>query len=82
MFAETILDDANQETNSFVYSKFGRVFLTIVSVALIFAGPTYVVYALSEVLKLNLVASFVTGFILLIVGLVMMRFLVKKKLIT
>jgi divalent metal cation (Fe/Co/Zn/Cd) transporter len=71
----------NQD-NSFVYSKFGKVFLTIVSVALIFAGPTYVVYALVELLNVNLVASFVTGLVLLIVGLVLMRFLVQKKIIT
>jgi uncharacterized membrane protein len=72
----------DQEINSFVYSKFGRVFLTIVTVALIFAGPTYVVYALAELLKVNIVASMATGFVLLIVGLFMMRFLVQKKIIS
>jgi hypothetical protein len=72
----------NQETNSFVASKFGRVFLTIVTVLLVFAGPTYFVYVLSEFLKLDLAVSFITGFALLVVGLFMMRFLVKQKIIT
>ncbi len=71
-----------QENNSFVSSKFGKVLLTLVSVLLIFAGPTYVVYGLAVVINLNLAASFLIGLVLFIVGLFMMRFLVQKKIIT
>ena len=68
--------------NSFMDSKFGKVFLTIVSVFLVFAGPTYIVYGLAIVIKVNLAASFAVGFVLFIVGLVLMRYLVQKKIIS
>jgi hypothetical protein len=63
-------------------SKFTRVFLILVSVFLIFAGPTYVSYLLADVLNVNYVASVATGFALFIVGLVLMLFLIRKKVIT
>ena len=68
--------------NSFMSSKFGKVFLTIVSVFLVFAGPTYVVYGLAVIVKVDFAASIVTGLVLFIVGLVMMRYLVQKKIIS
>jgi hypothetical protein len=68
--------------NSFVSSKFGKLLLTILSVLLIFAGPTYIVYGLAVVINVDLAASFAVGFVLFIIGLVMMRYLVQKKVIT
>ncbi len=62
-------------------SKFWRTSLLIVAVVLIFAGPTYVPYALSDVLKVDYIASIVTGGVLLIVGLVLLWFLARKKVI-
>ena len=62
------------------YSKFTRVAFIVISMLLIFAGPTYVPYAMG---KLN-VDGFVTagvGALLFIVGLVFMLFLVRKKVI-
>jgi len=70
------------EENSFITSKFGRTLLTIVSVFLIFAGPTYVIYGLAVLLNVNLAASFAVGIVLFAIGLVMMRLLVQKKIIT
>ena len=68
--------------NSFMNSKFGKVLLTIVSVFLVFAGPTYVVYGLAVLIKIDLAASFAVGIVLFIVGLIMMRYLVQKKIIS
>ena len=68
--------------NSFMNSKFGKVLLTIVSVFLVFAGPTYVVYGLAVLIKVDLTASFAVGIVLFIVGLIMMRYLVQKKIIS
>ena len=62
-------------------SKFWRTTLLIVSVFLIFAGPTYVPYVLNIVLNLNYVASLVIGAVLLTVGLVMLVYLIRKKVI-
>lgn len=70
------------EDTGFITSKFGRTLLTIVTVFLIFAGPTYVVYGLAVIIKVDLAASLVTGLALFVVGLVMAGYLVRKKIIT
>lgn len=69
-------------TENNVNSKFLRVLLIIVTVVLIFAGPTYVPYILSAILNLNYVASMVSGFALFIVGLILTLFLIRKKIVT
>jgi hypothetical protein len=80
-FAMTENEEINTATG-FMTSKFGKVFMTIVSVFLIFAGPTYVVYGLSVLVGVNGYAAFVVGFALFIVGLVMMRYLLKNKVVS
>ena len=63
-------------------SKFLRVLLIILMAVLIFAGPTYVSYVLFSILDLNYVASIVSGFALFIIGLLLLFFLIRKKIIT
>jgi hypothetical protein len=76
-------NDENNTVGRFdVSSKFLRILLIIVSVFLIFAGPTYVSYLLFDVLNVNYVASIVSGFALFIAGLLLMWFLIRKKIIT
>ena len=75
-------NDENNVGRFDVNSKFMRVFLILVSVFLIFVGPTYISYVLSDVLKVNYVASVVSGFALFIVGLMLMLFLIRKKIVT
>ena len=65
-----------------VNSKFLRVLLIIVAAFLIFAGPTYVSYVLFDVLNVNYVASVVLGIALFIAGLLLMLFLIRKKIVT
>jgi hypothetical protein len=62
-------------------SKFMRVFLILVAAFLVFAGPTYVPYVLAEVLRVNQAASMVFGFVLLIIGLALIVYLIRKKII-
>ena len=62
-------------------SKFWRTLLTLVSVLLVFVGPTYGIYALAVLLNVNLVASFVTGFVLFAAGIVLIWYLLKNKVI-
>jgi hypothetical protein len=62
------------------YSKFTRIALTIISMLLIFAGPTYVPYIMTEI-SINYFASIGVGAILFVVGIVMMLYLVQKKVI-
>ena len=74
----------NEENTSVtgIYSKFWRITLVIVSMLLIFVGPTYVPYAMVKVLKIQYFVSIGAGIILFIVGMVLMLFLIRKKLIT
>ena len=62
-------------------SKFMKVLLIIVAGLLIFVGPTYIPYLLSDILKVDYIASIVVGALLFIVGLVMLVYLYRKKII-
>ena len=62
-------------------SKFWRTTLTLLAVVLIFVGPTYVPLEMADLLKINYVVSVVTGGVLLVVGLVLLWFLVRKKVL-
>jgi len=75
-------DEDNNVGRFNVSSKFWRVLLMIAAVFLIFAGPTYISYLLFNILNVNYVASVVSGFALFIVGLLLMWFLIRKKIIT
>jgi hypothetical protein len=78
-----VKNDENNAVGRFnMSSKFTRVFLVIVAFFLIFAGPTYVSYVLFNILNVNYVASTVAGFALFIAGLLLMLFLIRKKIIT
>ena len=79
------MDKNNEGKNSGgfdVSSKFWRIFLVIVAALLIFAGPTYVPYLLVDRLNVSYATSMVSGLALLIVGLVLMWYLIRKKVIT
>ena len=70
----------DQETG--IDSKFLRTTLLIVSVLLIFAGPTYVPYAMSDIAGIDYFVSIGVGVVLLVAGLLLMLFLIRKKVIT
>jgi hypothetical protein len=58
-----------------------KVAMTIVAVFLIFVGPTYTPYLMADVLKIDYMASVVVGAVLFIVGLVLLVFLIRKKVV-
>jgi uncharacterized membrane protein len=62
-------------------SKFMKVAMTIVAVFLIFVGPTYIPYLLSDVLHVDYIASIGLGAVLFIVGLLLLVYLIRKKVI-
>ncbi len=77
------MTENNEEIQvSGIESKFTKVTLTILAVFLIFIGPTYIPYLLANVLRLEYFASIGVGLVLFIVGLVMLVFLIRKKVIT
>lgn len=63
-------------------SKFWKTLLIVLAVFLTFAGPTYIVYALLNVLKINYIVSMASGFALFIVGVVLIWYLIKNKVIS
>ena len=62
------------------YSKFTRVAFVVISMLLIFVGPTYVPYAMGQ-LNIDGYVTAGIGALLFIAGIVFMLFLVKKKVI-
>ena len=71
----------NEDAGFAADSKFMRVLLIIVTALLIFAGPTYVPYVLTSV-NVSSAAATIAGFALFIVGLFLMLFLVRKKIVS
>lgn len=61
--------------------KFLRIILILLSFFLLFAGPTYIAYALVRFLKVGYYVSMSSGFILFLAGLILLWFLTKKKII-
>ncbi|MEM3874526.1 MAG: hypothetical protein QXU45_05280 [Candidatus Bathyarchaeia archaeon] len=62
-------------------SRFWQVSLTLLSALLTFGGP-YVVLVLFKALDLNYTISIVSGFIVFLIGLALMLFLIRKKVIS
>ena len=77
----TVTEESKNMQVSGIDSKFAKVALTIVSVFLIFVGPTYIPYLLSSVLKIDYIASIGVGALLFILGIVVLIYLVRKKVI-
>lgn len=63
-------------------SGFWRTLLIVFAALLTFAGPTYVVYAFNSVLKIDYAISIVSGFVLFIIGLTIIWYLIKQKVVT
>ncbi len=61
-------------------SKFAKVALTVVTMLLLFAGPTYVPYLLEKYISFE--ANVVIGGVLFFAGLGMLIFLIRKKIIS
>ncbi len=73
----------NEKTSIFdMDSKFMRSALIILSVLLIFIGPTYIPYLMSDIAGINYYVSVTFGGVLLVVGVLLMFFLIRKKVIT
>ena len=75
-------NDENYDDRFDIDSKFLRVLLIIATVFLLFAGPTYIPYLLSNILNLGSFISVVVGAVLFATGVFLMVFLVRKKIIS
>ena len=63
-------------------SKFTPIILTIMSVLLIFVGPTYIPYLVADVAHAGNVAADVIGFVLFIAGIGLLVYVLRKKIVT
>jgi len=63
-------------------SKFWKTILTVLAAFLTFAGPTYMVYVLVKILEIDYFVSITSGLVLFIAGLVLIWYLIKKKIIS
>jgi uncharacterized membrane protein len=63
-------------------SRFNKITLTIIAAVLLFVGPTYVPAVLTDSLKVEYVISITLGAVLFIVGLALLVYLIRKKVIT
>jgi hypothetical protein len=77
------MNESDESSGMFDFdSKFWRTTLVVVAGLLVFAGPTYVPYVLNDILRVDYVASIVSGVVLLVIGLLLMWYLIRKKVIT
>jgi hypothetical protein len=75
--------DEEEVEVSGIESKFNRVALTITAMLLMFVGPTYVPYFISDTLSgTYYVLSAAVGAAIFIVGLVLLVYLIRKKVIS
>ena len=81
MYRGLKMTETENEIQVAPYSKFARISMMIISMLLIFAGPTYVPYAMSKA-NIDPTATAGVGALLFIVGIVFVFFLVSKKVIT
>lgn len=63
-------------------SKFWKIFLTVLAAFLTFVGPTYIPYVLLNVLKMDYSLSMGSGIVLFIIGLALIWYLIKNKIIS
>jgi formate hydrogenlyase subunit 3/multisubunit Na+/H+ antiporter MnhD subunit len=68
-------------SQSAISTRFRNALLVVIAALFTFGGP-YLVYALNHVVKMDLVLSTVSGFALFIVGLALVVYLIKKKIIS
>ncbi|MEM3730186.1 MAG: hypothetical protein QW667_04775 [Candidatus Bathyarchaeia archaeon] len=63
-------------------SKFWKTFSIVAAAFLTFAGPTYLVYLLLNVLDVDYAVSMLSGLTLFVIGFIIMLYLVKNKVIS
>lgn len=63
-------------------SKFWKTFLTVLAALLTFAGPTYIVYALVNMLNVDYFVSMASGIILFVAGLGIIWYLIRNRIIS
>ena len=69
----------NQRGNLALTSRFQKVFLTVLAAVLTFAGPTYVVYVLINIVNLDELISRISGLVIFFFGLFLIWYLIRNE---
>ena len=77
-----MLESENMPVKPNLTSKFWKTLFTLLAVSLVFIGPTYVVYLLGNILKIDYGISMLSGGALFIAGLILLWYLIKNKVIS
>jgi hypothetical protein len=75
-------EQKDKKTISNIDSKSWKTLLIVLAAVLMFAGPTYLVYAFNNILEINYFVSIGSGFALFIIGLVLLLYLIRKGVIS
>jgi len=70
-----------RENKGFMSSKYVKMLLVILMAFLLFGGP-YLVYAISSVLEMRFLYAAIAGAASVVLGLVLMWYLIRAKIIT
>jgi hypothetical protein len=62
-------------------SKYWKVFLVVLAAILTFGGP-YAVFLLTDAVNLSFPVSIISGFVLFVVGLILLLYLIRKGVIS
>jgi hypothetical protein len=65
-----------------LHSNPWKTVFVVLAALLTFAGPTYMVYVFINVLDINYAVSMISGFVIFIIGLVLIRYLMKNQVLT
>jgi hypothetical protein len=82
MLGWQMTENEQTENMGFLDSKFNRVFMILVTMLLLFAGPTYVPFLMVDIAGLGTIAGMAVGIVLFVLGLGLLVYLVRKKAIT
>jgi hypothetical protein len=75
--------EKSKSTRFDLNSRFWKTFLLVLAVLLTFAGPTYIVYVVFlRILKIDYIVSMASGFALFVIGLGLLWYLIKRKIIS
>jgi len=75
------MSQEKQSKTGMLGSKYWKLFLVIIAGLLTFGGP-YAAYVLIHILELNYTVSMIFGFALFIVGLVLVWYLIRHKIVS
>jgi len=77
-----MVEEKEKNKTGFMSTKAWRAFLFVLAALLTFAGPTYGVYVLYDVVHLHYSVSMISGFASFVLGLLLLWYLIRQKVLS